>query len=137
MITRLFFGNWTSIVPLAIGFVICICSIWLLHHVWPIGSARGVGWAIKKRIACLHRLRSLVPILPLSGLFGTIYSLIMTLDFMAKADNVSEALPDVIARFAPALSSTLWGIIGAVTAIVIIELGLHQLEETDKEEDDG
>ena len=121
---RELFTGWTNIIPLVISVVIIVFALWVSQFAYR------VGWAVSKRIAWLSRLRGLIPILPLAGLFGTVVSLIVTLSFMGEnAAQISQIMPEVIRKFAPALTSTMWGISGAFVSIIIIELGLHKLED--------
>jgi biopolymer transport protein ExbB/TolQ len=126
MKSSLLFGGWTTLIPIfltlvGVGFVF-----------WVGSFAHRSGWTVKKRIGWLYRLRNLIPMLPLSGLFGTIWSLIDTLSFMdQQGSGASADISKIVTRFAPALSSTLWGILGAFVLIVLAELSLHQLEEDD------
>lgn len=120
------FGGWTTLIPIFLTVGGLVFVIWIGHF------AHRAGWTIRKRVSWLYRLRNLIPMLPLSGLFGTIWSLIDTLSFMGQQGSGASAdISKIFTRFAPALSSTLWGILGAFVLTVLAELSLHQLEEDD------
>lgn len=122
MIFDLLFGDVLALVPIAMGLLLCGFILWCSYY------AKKWSWTVSTRIICLRRSRNFIPILTLSGLFGTVFSLIRTLSFMADHEgDFSLVMPDIIARFAPALSSTFWGIIGAAIAIALVEFGLHRL----------
>ena len=128
--------NWTSLLPMFIASIILFRAAWLT-------DAGGVKWGatknrmhIDERIAHLNLLRRFIPLLPLAGILGTVVALVKTLLFMAEQSrkmNIADALPDVLAKFAPALFSTAVGVVGAGVCIVVIELSLHRLgaDETD------
>jgi len=122
MIFEFLFGDILALIPITLGSILCGFVWWCTYR------AKRHGWTTQTRILSLRRTRNFIPILTLSGLVGTVYSLIQTLAYMAAYEgDVSVVMPEVIARFAPALSSTLWGIIGAATSIALVEFGLQKL----------
>ena len=129
-------GNWTSLVPMFVALSIIVRALWLRDKLGSKWGAKNARMSWPKRIIAMDLLRRFIPLLPLTGIFGTIWALVKTLAFMAeqsKKMNISDALPDVLARFAPALFSTAVGVVGAVICIIIVEFGLNHLEadETD------
>lgn len=123
---RLFLPLLTAL-PIFLGLLLCGAAFWLCS-----GRARARGITVAERMRILRRLRALVTLLPLSGLLGTMASLMNTLAFMGRqAENLNEQMGEVLSRFAPALSSTLYGVLFAMIAIGVIEYSLHVLEGSD------
>lgn len=91
-------------------------------------GSRKRGRPVAARIRDVRFCRRLVPGLPLLGLLGTVWGLIDTLRFMGANEQSSANVAQIVARFAPALSSTLWGIIGALVCMVFFESLIHSLE---------
>lgn len=118
--------SWTNLLPLMLGTVLCVWALWLQSD-----AAKRRGMTVADRVRVLRRLRSSITLLPLSGLLGTMWSLMRTLGFMGEqAEHLTAHMGEVLSRFAPALSSTFLGVGFAMAAIVVIEISLHHLEES-------
>ena len=124
-------SNWTSLLPLVVAAAILVRAWWLMNSTSGWGAIKS-RVSVSDRIIRLSFLRKFIPLLPLTGVFGTVWALVKTLSFMAEQSrkmNIADALPDVLAKFSPALLSTAVGVIGAVVCIVVVEFGLHSLGE--------
>ncbi len=90
--------------------------------------------ARRKRLRLLYLGRALIPLLPLSGILGTVWGLIETIGFMAGADLASPgALSETMTRFATALNTTFWGIVGAGISIFLYETSITPREAVEDE----
>jgi len=78
--------------------------------------------------------RTLVVLLPLLGIFGTVWGLIDTISYLGSADlSDPSAMPAILDRFATALNTTFWGVLGAVINIALYEPAIASLEAIDDE----
>ena len=92
--------------------------------------ARARGRSKSQRLKRLRFCRNLIPVLPLLGLMGTVLGLVQTLVYMGESNLGSQDdIGAIIIRFAPALGSTFWGIVGAVICIILFESFIHSLED--------
>ncbi|MBT3380490.1 MAG: hypothetical protein HN742_10765 [Lentisphaerae bacterium] len=126
---KLLFSGWTVFLPI-------LATLALLLRGQYLGGRRSrqQGRSVALRIRDARFCRRLVPGLPLLGLLGTVWGLIDTLQFMGTSGKqMAQGMPAIVARFAPALSSTLWGIIGALICMVFFESLIHNLEGSPNE----
>jgi biopolymer transport protein ExbB/TolQ len=101
-----------------------ILGLWYIAYVH--GKQR--DWRRTRRIRALVLGRALIPVLPLSGIGGTVWGLIKTLAFMGGQPDGKIDMPGVVARFSVALNTTFWGVVFAVLALVLYQTALSQLE---------
>ena len=104
----------------------------LLGRAYYLGGdhSRKRGMTQAQRLRRLRFCRSMVPVLPLLGIMGTVVGLVRTLSYMGSMVlGASGAMTGVIHRFAPALASTFWGVVGAISCIVLIESTIHAAED--------
>ena len=85
---------------------------------------------LTRRLKELQRKRALVPILPLSGLFGTVWGLIDVLSYMGlKSDNLADEMSTIISKFAPCFTTTLIGIFFAGIYMYAYASKIAELED--------
>ncbi len=116
-------GLW--LVPVVVGVMLIL---------WRFGSTSLPGLPRRTRLRSLYFGRSLIPVLPLLGIFGTVWGLMETIGYMATADlTASGTMGEVMSRFATALNTTFWGVVGAAANIVLYEMALAPLEAVEDE----
>lgn len=126
---RLLFTGGLVWVPILIG--IGLLGLCYVGHV----TGRRRGWTIAYRRRILRLGRSLIPILPLAGIFGTVWGLIDTLGFIGRqsSGDIQRHVPQIMERFSVALNTTFWGVLFALLCLVFYQTTLIQLEEADDE----
>ena len=83
------------------------------------------------RLKSLVRGQALIPILPLTGLIGTIWGLMQTLSYMGEVGNdLANQVGDVLLKFAPCLTTTVIGIAGSITFLFLYNIAINQLEDS-------
>ena len=119
-------------------------SLWLLPFLF--GTAlvilwyaafiygRRKDWTRASRVKTLVLGRALIPVLPLSGIFGTVWGLIETLSFMGTQAKGEMDMPVVVSKFSLALNTTFWGVLFAVVTLLLYQTALSHLEGAESEE---
>ena len=119
-----------SLWPLPFLFGLALLGLWYVAYAY--GKQR--DWKRTSRIKYLVLGRALIPVLPLSGIFGTVLGLIETLAFMGSQPSGKIDMPQVVAKFSVALNTTFWGVLFAVLALILYQTALAQLEGAQGEE---
>lgn len=101
-------------------------GIFAIHGTWHLGR-QGNALSPKERVllqarwaSLLRTLSVLTDILPLLGLLGTAFAILNT--FLGLGGSINSA--DIIANFAPGLTTTISGIGFAIINTIIIQTGL-------------
>jgi len=115
------------LLPAGVGAALVIWGVLLFF------IARRWDWTRRRRMHQLRIGRSIIPVLPMLGILGTVWGLMDTLLFMRNKTGGNFDIAGVVDRFGVALNTTFWGIIFSVLAIVIYEFQLGQLEATDED----
>lgn len=120
----LMFAGRLWILPFGIGLVLII---WWFYEYF----IRKQKCSISSRLEHLRLGRNLIPILPLSGILGTVFGLMNTLLLMAKQYGSGQGmdLPVVVSSFGTALNTTFWGVMFALICMFLYELAIVELEE--------
>lgn len=115
------------LIPFILGSIICVWGgcIYLVPHT-------RFNWTRQRRIHYLWMGRSVIPVLPLSGILGTVWGLMDTLLFMGDKSAGALEMTDVVGKFAVALNTTFWGVIFSLVAIFIYEIQISQMEAVDE-----
>jgi len=121
------FSGVLWLLPVGLGLIIVVWGVFLSF------LARRRNWTRAKRARQLHIGRALIPILPLSGIFGTVWGLMNALLFMRQKAGTEFDMAGVVQRFGVALNTTFWGVAFAVVALVIYEVQIAQLEGIEDE----
>lgn len=122
---KILFSGILWLIPMGLGVMIIAWGLFLSL------LARRRNWTRKRRLLYLRIGRSIIPALPLSGIFGTVWGLMDTLLFMQNKSGGDFDISGVVARFGVALNTTLWGVVFAVIAVVLYEVQIGQLEAAD------
>ena len=129
MSPRMLFSGWLWLLPAGLGIVIVACGLCLSF------VARRWNWTRDRRAQHLRLGRALIPVLPLSGIFGTVWGLMDTLLFI-RDKGADFEMSGVVQRFGVALNTTFWGVLFAVIALVLYEVQIGQLEGVDDGQED-
>lgn len=121
--------GWTSFLPILAMLTLLGRGGYLISRL-----ARVRGKTTAQRLKELRYCRNLVPVLPLLGLMGTVLGLVDTLGSLSgTALQSTQGIGKITAKFAPALISTFWGVVGAIACLIFLETCIHSLEEEDDE----
>jgi len=123
---KMMFEGQLWILPVFIGLVILLWGLFL-----GLFSKRR-NWTRDKRIHYLRLGRSIIPVLPMSGIFGTVWGLMDTLLVIGRSSVKNLDMNVVAGKFAVALNTTFWGIVFAFLSILVFEIQLNQLEAIDE-----
>lgn len=108
-------GSWFDI------FIICVGAVLMLAHIHAL-LLRLAGRR-RKFVQDLGRrqqfLLSLIEILPMLGLIGTVIGLLNTFALFDTGESAQPDLSTVVKQFAPALTTTLSGLAMAVPNLVL------------------
>jgi biopolymer transport protein ExbB/TolQ len=124
------FSGTLWLLPMGLGVMIVAWGLFLSL------LARRRNWTRKQRLLYLRIGRSIIPALPLSGIFGTVWGLMDTLLFMRGKTGSDFDMSGVVDRFGVALNTTLGGVVFAVIALVLYEVQIGQLEAADDAAED-
>lgn len=118
---RILFSGSLWVLPFAFGLILVLAGGFLAFF------AKRRNWTREKRMRYLRLGRTMIPILPLLGIGGTVWGLMDTLLFMSDKTGAGFNMSGVIPRFGVALNTTFWGVFFAVVALVLYETQLAQL----------
>lgn len=121
------FSGALWVLPLGFGLILVLAGVFLAF------LAKRLNWTREQRMRYLRLGRSMIPVLPLLGIGGTVWGLMDTLMFMSDKTGAGFDMSGVIPRFGVALNTTLWGVVFAVVALVLYETQLAQLGDRDDE----
>ena len=113
------------LLPAGLGVV--LVGLWYVAYV--IGRKR--EWDPLARSKALRLGRSLIPLLPLSGILGTVCGLTNTLSFMAEQAGGKIDIAQVAQRFSVALNTTIWGLGFALVGLALYETAIAKQEKSD------
>ena len=122
MNAKMLFSGTLWILPVAFGVLIFGWGLYLYF----MGRQREISRI--DRLKHLRTGRSLIAILPFSGIFGTVWGLMGTLQFMSEKTGNKIDLAGVVTRFATALNTTLWGLVFALISLAFYEFAIQDLE---------
>lgn len=121
--------GWTSFLPILATLALLLRGGYLISRL-----SRAHGRTTAHRIKGLRYCRSLVAGLPLLGIMGTVLGLMDTLGSLGNTELQSaQGIGKITEKFAPALASTFWGVVGAIVCLIFLETCIHSLEEESDE----